>query len=201
MKILIFDNYDSFTYNLVQYVHELGAEVIVKLNDKVTLPEIQKINVNGIIFSPGPGTPIKPQDVGICSEIVQKLTGKIPILGVCLGHQLIGHLYGANVTYTEPRHGETSVIKVLHKSPLFHDIPPTFEAMRYHSLLLEKTNFPKDLLITAETKDGLIMAIEHEKKKLYGFQFHPESIGTKCGKMLIKNFLEICQEKFQERKF
>ncbi len=185
------DNYDSFTYNLMQYVRELDVEVIVELNNKITLDEIQTMHPDGIILSPGPGTPLTPEDVGICTDIIKKLS--IPTLGVCLGHQLMGHLHGGTIIRTEPKHGQPSPIHQRGLSPLFKDLPNPFEAMRYHSLIVDKDNFPEALTITAETEDGIIMAFEHKEKPLYGVQFHPESIGTPHGKTIISNFLNLCQ--------
>ncbi len=191
MNILIIDNYDSFTYNLVQFVREFGAEVIVKLNDEVTLEDIEKMDIEGIILSPGPGTPLNADDVGICTDIIKNVS--LPILGVCLGHQLIGHLHGGTVTHIEPQHGQPSAIHQIGSSPLFANLPNPFDAMRYHSLVIGKENFPEELTITAETEEGIIMAVEHTSKPLYGVQFHPESIGTPHGKEIIANFLQICQ--------
>jgi anthranilate synthase component 2 len=192
MKILIIDNYDSFTYNLMQYVQMSGAKTVVELNDKINLEEIFKLNIDGIILSPGPGTPLNPKDVGVCTDIIKNLAGRIPILGVCLGHQLIGHLYGGKIAKIEPRHGQKSLIKKKINSKILQNINGNFEAMRYHSLVIEKENFPSELNITATTKDGIIMAIEHFNYQVYGVQFHPESIGTFEGKKIIENFLEVC---------
>jgi len=191
MNILIIDNYDSFTYNLVQYVQEQGAEVVVAKNDEITLEDIKAMDIAGIILSPGPGTPLNQDDVGICTDIIKKAS--LPILGVCLGHQLIGHLHGGSIAYTEPKHGEKSTIHKMGSSKLFKNIPDTFDGMRYHSLIVERENIPTEFTITAETEDGMIMAFEHNTKPLYGMQFHPESIGTPCGKEIIGNFLKICQ--------
>ncbi len=192
MKILIIDNYDSFTYNLMQLVQMSGAETVVALNDEINLEDISKLDIDGIILSPGPGTPVNSDDVGICSEVIKSLAGRIPILGVCLGHQLIGHLYGGKIAKIEPKHGQQSRIQKSFDNQLLKNIPNSFQAMRYHSLVVKKEKFPRELEITATTEDGTIMAIQHFNYQVYGVQFHPESIGTREGQKIIQNFLEVC---------
>ncbi len=186
MFILI-DNYDSFTYNLCHYLIELGAGVEVHLNDKISTREITRLGVEGIILSPGPKT---PDDAGICLEVVDKFAGKLPILGVCLGHQAIGQAFGGRVVQApELMHGKTSDIHHAGDG-LFAGLPSPFSATRYHSLTLEEESFPKELKITAKTIEGVIMGLEHETLPLYGVQFHPESILSQHGHALLKNFLD-----------
>jgi anthranilate synthase component 2 len=188
MKILLIDNYDSFTYNLYHYLIQAGAsEVLVKRNDEITLAEITKMKPDGIVLSPGPCT---PDEAGICLEVVKKLQGKFSILGVCLGHQSIGQTFGGKIVTTYPMHGKVS--KITHDGKgLFKDIPSPLKVTRYHSLIIEKSSCPKNLEITAETEDGIIMAVTDEKLKIYGVQFHPESIASEGGHQLIKNFLNL----------
>jgi anthranilate synthase component 2 len=184
--IFLLDNYDSFTYNLFQYISELGENVKVERNDKITLQELEKIQPKKIIISPGPS---HPKNAGNSVEIIKKFAGKIPILGVCLGHQCIAHAYGGMVIKAkEIYHGKSS--KIYHNNQgIFKNLPDPFEAVRYHSLAVEKKSLPKDFEITATTKNDIIMGIKHKKFDLEGVQFHPESIKTECGKQLIKNFL------------
>ena len=187
--ILVIDNYDSFTYNLVQYLGELGAEIVVKRNDEVTIDEIvNEINPDRIVISPGPGTPL---DAGVSLEVIEKLSGKIPILGVCLGHQSIAHVFGADVVRApEPIHGKPS--DVSHDgSGIFNELQDPFEVGRYHSLVVEEESLPDMLRVTAKTKDGIVMGIEHTEDPTFGVQFHPESILTGSGKNLLRNFLTI----------
>ncbi len=187
MSILLLDNYDSFTYNLVQYLSELGTEVEVYRNDAVTVSEIERLQPERIVLSPGPG---RPENAGIMNELVDAVAGRIPILGVCLGHQSIAQVYGGIIGYApELMHGKTSEIH--HDgSKLFRGLPNPFVATRYHSLVVERTSLPMGLKVTAETDDGVIMALEHRSKPIYGVQFHPESILTTSGKDLLSNFLE-----------
>jgi len=191
--ILIIDNYDSFTYNLYQYVGEIYKDVKVIRNDKFTIEELKKLPLKGIIISPGPG---RPENAGLSIEVIKAFEGKLPIMGICLGHQAIGQAYGGKViSAPEIKHGKTSIINHNGKG-LFEGLEDNLKVMRYHSLIVEKSTLPKNLEITAQTKDGLIMAIKHKKFQTYGLQFHPESIFTKAGKMLIKNFVEvICNAK------
>jgi len=186
--ILVIDNYDSFTYNLVQYFGELGAELIVRRNDKVGLDEIEKLQPERICISPGPGTPL---DAGISNELIRQFGPRIPILGVCLGHQCIGHVFGGEIVRA-PRlmHGKTSPI--LHEGDgVFHGLPNPFEATRYHSLVVRRETFPAELEILAETSDGEIMGLRHRRFPIHGVQFHPESILTEEGKRLLTNFLAL----------
>lgn len=184
--ILLIDNYDSFTYNLRQYLGELGADVVVYRNDAITIEEIRKLGPEKIIISPGPG---KPENAGISVELVKELGKDIPVLGVCLGHQAIGVAYGGKVLRAPfPVHGKTSMIHH-NGGGIYKGLPNPFEATRYHSLIVEKESLPEELIITSET-DGLIMGLKHVKYPVEGVQFHPESILTKEGKQLLANFLE-----------
>lgn len=188
--ILMIDNYDSFTYNLVQYGWELGADMKVYRNDMITISEIEKLNPRGIIISPGPG---RPENSGITVEVIEKLGGKTPILGVCLGHQAIGYAFGGKIIKsTEIYHGKVS--KINHnKNDIFSRIETPFTATRYHSLVISPENFPKNELdITAWTENNIIMAVKHKKFPIWGVQFHPESILTEYGHKLIENFLNQC---------
>ena len=186
--ILVIDNYDSFTYNLVQYLGELGADLKVFRNDKITLSEIKKLKPKKIVISPGPG---KPKDAGISESVIRQFGKRIPILGVCLGHQAIGEVFGGHIVGAKKlMHGKTSAIQ--HNGEgLFKGIKNPFDATRYHSLLVERKSFPKVLSITAETKEKEIMGLQHKTYPIYGVQFHPESILTVEGKKLLKNFLEL----------
>ena len=188
--ILMIDNYDSFTYNLVQYLGELGAEVETVRNDAVGISDIENMAPDGIVISPGPGT---PDDAGICLEVVAALGEKIPLLGVCLGHQCIGQAYGGEVVRAgRVMHGKTSMID--HESVgVFHGLPQPFEATRYHSLILQNESLPECLKVTAWTEFGSqreIMGVRHATHPVEGVQFHPESILTRCGHDLLRNFLE-----------
>jgi len=186
--ILMIDNYDSFTYNLVQYLGELGAKVKVYRNDKISINDIKKLKPKKIVISPGPG---RPEDAGISPAVIREFAGKIPILGVCLGHQAIGFVYGAKIIISKkPMHGKTSLI-YHNKKDIFRSIPNPFEATRYHSLLVDKKTLPKCLEITAWTKKGEIMGLRHIHLPLWGVQFHPESILTKSGKDILNNFLSL----------
>ena len=186
--ILMIDNYDSFTYNLVQYFGELGEDVVVHRNDKVTINEVEHLNPSRIVISPGPCTPEK---AGISIELVSYFAGKIPLLGVCLGHQSIARAFGGKIIKAgKLMHGKTSMVK--HDSRnLFKDLPNPFEATRYHSLVLDKNTIPDKFEVTATSDDGEIMGIRHKKMFVEGVQFHPESILTTSGKELLKNFLEM----------
>jgi anthranilate synthase/aminodeoxychorismate synthase-like glutamine amidotransferase len=184
--ILLLDNYDSFTYNLAQYLGELGCAVEVHRNDKISVEEIQRRKPEKIVISPGPCT---PQDAGICVDLVPRLAGKIPILGVCLGHQAIGAAFGGKIIRAPKLfHGKTSEIHHDGKG-VFRKLPDPFTATRYHSLIVERKSLPRELHITAETDDGIIMGFRHKKFPIEGVQFHPESVLTKSGKELLKNFL------------
>jgi len=186
--ILVIDNYDSFTFNLVQFLGELGAEVEVRRNDKITVPEIEKLAPEKIVISPGPCT---PNEAGISLDVVRELGGKIPMLGVCLGHQSIGQAFGGRVIRAPYlMHGKISPIHHDGKS-IFKGLNQDFIATRYHSLIVERESLPAELEISAETADGLIMGLRHREMKIEGVQFHPESILTEPGKALLKNFLEL----------
>lgn len=184
--ILVIDNYDSFTYNLVQYLGELGAELEVRRNDEVDVPAIQELAPEKIVISPGPCT---PNEAGVSLAVVEQLAGKIPILGVCLGHQSIGQAFGGKVIGAPTiMHGKVSEICHDGKS-IFKDLPDPFVATRYHSLVVERESLPDCLEISAETTDGIIMGLRHKELAVEGVQFHPESILTGEGKNLLKNFL------------
>ena len=186
--ILIIDNYDSFTYNLVQYIGSINPDLEVHRNDKITLDEITEKQPDRIVISPGPG---KPEDAGISIEIIKEFGKDIPIFGICLGHQAITVAYGGRVDRAnEIVHGKTSQIQHT-QSVIFKGIPEKFEATRYHSLVAIEDSFPSNLKITARTDNGLIMALEHKDYPIFGVQFHPESIITEHGKKMIQNFLEV----------
>ena len=184
--LLLLDNYDSFTYNLYQYLAELGAQVEVRRNDQVTLEEIEQMQPERIVISPGPCT---PNEAGLSCQVIERFGPRIPLLGVCLGHQAIGQVYGGRVIRApEPMHGKTSLI--YHNGQgVLHDLPRPFEANRYHSLIVERETLPAELEITAESADGLIMGLRHRRYPVQGVQFHPESIMTPDGKDLLHNFL------------
>lgn len=185
--ILVIDNYDSFTYNIVQEMGELGAELCVLRNDEVTLDEIKAMNPSHIVISPGPGY---PRDAGISMDVIREMGESTPVLGVCLGHQCIGEVYGGVVSHARAlMHGKTSL--VYHKGdPLFTGIPSPFEATRYHSLVVYEDTLPPVLEITAYTEDGEIMGLRHKQFPVIGVQFHPESILTKSGIRMLENFIE-----------
>lgn len=192
MKTLIIDNYDSFTYNLFQYIGELSGNPVVLENDKITLQQIHDLDPTHIVISAGPGTVENLEDFGISYEVIEKFMNKVPILGVCLGHQGIVKTLGGQITHAPTvMHGKQSTIE--HQgSTIFKNIPKSFIAMRYHSLCASHYNFPRELNITAKSKeDNVIMAVEHCKYPLFGIQFHPESFGTEVGKTILENFLSI----------
>jgi anthranilate synthase/aminodeoxychorismate synthase-like glutamine amidotransferase len=185
-KILIIDNYDSFTYNLVQYFGELGCETIVRRNDEITVSEIEALAPDGICISPGPG---RPEDAGISNEVVRQLGAKTPILGVCLGHQCIGAVFGGEIVgAARLMHGKTSLVEH-HNSGVFSNLPNPFDATRYHSIVVQRETLPACLEITAETAEGEIMGLQHRELPIHGVQFHPESILTSEGKALLRNFV------------
>jgi len=186
--ILVIDNYDSFTYNLVQYLGELGAEPKVVRNDQTTVAEIERLAPQRIVISPGPKT---PTDAGICLEVIEKMAGRTPILGVCLGHQAIGQAFGGKVIRApELMHGKTSLISHDGKT-IFQGLANPFPATRYHSLIVERASLPACLEVSASSPDGLIMGLRHRQWKVEGVQFHPESVLTEAGKQLLANFLRL----------
>lgn len=186
--ILLLDNYDSFTWNLYQYLTELGAEVVTRRNDQITVAEAEALAPERIVISPGPCT---PREAGVACDLIRALGPRAPVLGVCLGHQCVGAVFGGHIIRApEPVHGKTSLI--------YHDgegmlagLPRPFEAIRYHSLIVERASLPSALSITAETADGLVMGLRHREYPIYGVQFHPESIMTTVGKDLLRNFLDL----------
>ena len=191
MKLLVIDNYDSFTYNLVHFLGELGADSEVFRNDKITLDEIAAMAPEGIVLSPGPGT---PRQAGICLALIDRFKATTPILGVCLGHQAIGEAMGGDVIRApQLMHGKTSKINHTGKG-LFRGLNSGFEATRYHSLIVKPETLPKDLEITASTDDGLIMGLQHKSFPLHGVQFHPESIASENGHALLQNFLNLSRD-------
>jgi anthranilate synthase/aminodeoxychorismate synthase-like glutamine amidotransferase len=195
--LLIIDNYDSFTYNLVQYFGELGAEPVVRRNDEITVAEIEALQPEAVVISPGPCT---PKEAGISNEVIAQIGPKLPVLGVCLGHQCIGHVYGGAVVRAgRLMHGKTSPI--LHDNTgVFADLPSPFEATRYHSLLIDPPTVPASLVVTAHTAEGEIMGVRHKEFPIHGVQFHPESILTRHGKDLLKNFLRITSDFHAKKK-
>ena len=190
--ILLIDNYDSFSYNLYQLVGSLlkkGQEIQVIRNDEMTVEEIKVMQPERIILSPGPG---RPENAGVCEAVVKAFAGKIPILGVCLGHQAICQVYGGKVTYAEQlMHGKQSEIELDVSCPIFKGLPTRVQAARYHSLAAEADSLPRELKVTARTAAGEVMAVAHETYKVYGLQFHPESILTPDGTRMLKNFMEV----------
>ena len=193
--ILLIDNYDSFSYNLFQLVGTLNPDIRVVRNDLLSVPEIVALSPEAILLSPGPG---RPADAGICEEAVQKLSGKIPILGVCLGHQAICEAFGGTVGYAKTlMHGKSSLTKLAPSCPLFQDLPPEIPVARYHSLAAQEP-LPPDLEAAAVAEDGEIMALQHKTHPTFGLQFHPESILTPDGETILKNFLTFAQNQKQE---
>lgn len=187
--VLLIDNYDSFSYNLFQLVGELDPDIRVVRNDALSVDDIRRLAPSRIILSPGPG---RPEDAGICMDVVKNLSGEYPILGVCLGHQAICTSFGATVTYAERlMHGKSSLVKLDTSSPLFKGLNAKEEVARYHSLAADKKTIPECLSIIAETDDGEVMAVQHTSHKTYGVQFHPESILTPQGRVMLRNFLDI----------
>ncbi len=185
MRVLVIDNYDSFTYNLVQYLGELGAEVIVRRNDEVTPEEISELHPDRIVVSPGPCT---PNEAGVSVPLISDHTNEVPILGVCLGHQSIGQAFGAEIVRGEPVHGKTA--RIHHDGEgVYAGVEQDFVATRYHSLVVEPDSMPECLIVTSRTEDGVIMGIRHKDLPIEGVQFHPESVLTGSGKDLLKNFL------------
>jgi len=186
--ILVIDNYDSFTYNLVQYLGELGGDVVVRRNDEITPDEIESNLPSRILISPGPG---RPDDAGISLELISRFSGRVPILGVCLGHQAIGQVFGGRVVRASTVvHGKASEIQHDGQS-IFKGLDSPFKAGRYHSLVVERESLPACLEVSAETNDGVIMGLRHREKQIEGVQFHPESVLTPAGKRLLQNFLKL----------
>ena len=187
--IILIDNYDSFTFNVFHYLSEIGAKVKVYRNDKITSEEVLRMKPQAIVLSPGPKT---PDDAGICLDLIKK-NKKLPILGICLGHQSIAQAYGASIVECEEiMHGKIDRIEHFQHS-LFKGVSNIFEAARYHSLIIQKQSLPKKMEVIAKTKKNIIMGIAHKEKKIFGLQFHPESIGTKIGKSILTNFLKIIE--------
>lgn len=189
--VLLIDNYDSFSYNLVQLIGELtDGNIKVARNDEITIDEIRKMNPESIILSPGPG---KPEDAGICEDVVRQLKDEYPILGVCLGHQSICEVFGAKVTYAKQlMHGKQSEMTILKEDPIFEGLGESFKGARYHSLSADRNTIPDELeVIAIDGKDGEVMAVKHKEYPIYGLQFHPESVLTPEGKKLVNNFLKL----------
>mgnify|MGYP001259173444 FL=1 len=185
-RVLVIDNYDSFVYNLVQYLGELNAEPLVKRHDAITIDEVENISPDALLISPGPGN---PKQAGISVDLIKWAAGKIPVLGICLGHQCIGEAWGGKIIHApQVMHGKTSLISH-NETGLFKDIKSPFKATRYHSLIVDPNSFPNELEITAKTDDGLIMGLRHRELEIHGLQFHPESVLTSHGHKLIENFL------------
>ncbi|NBR68418.1 MAG: aminodeoxychorismate/anthranilate synthase component II [Actinobacteria bacterium] len=188
-RIVVIDSYDSFVYNIVQYLGELGAEPVVVRNDQVTVDEVRAMEPDGILLSPGPG---RPEEAGIICEAITSFAGEVPVFGVCLGHQAIGHVFGGSVIRaSELMHGKTSMIHH-HNLGVFEGLPTPLEATRYHSLVVDRAGLPETLEITAETADGMIMGLRHRVHDVEGVQFHPESVLTSAGHQLLGNFLARC---------
>lgn len=192
-RVLVIDNYDSFVYNLVQYVGELGADPIVVRNDQISTSEALALEPDGVLLSPGPG---QPQEAGVLCKAIRAFAGVAPIFGVCLGHQAIGHVFGAKIVRApELQHGKTSEINHTGDG-VFKKIISPIQATRYHSLVIEPGSLPADLQITASTKDGVIMGVRHRNLEIEGVQFHPESVLTEHGHEIVKNFITRCKNKF-----
>lgn len=190
--ILLIDNYDSFSYNLVQYIGSVRSDIRVIRNDVYTVEEIEAMKPEAIVISPGPG---RPEDAGICIEVIRYFKDKVPILGVCLGHQAICHAFGGEVSYAkELMHGKTSMAKLTGNSPIFAGIESPTQVARYHSLAAVAEKLPEELLVTAKTADGEIMAVQHRDYPVYGVQFHPESVMTPEGLKMVQNFVETIQK-------
>jgi anthranilate synthase component 2 len=187
--LLIIDNYDSFTYNLVQLAGSIGADIKVIRNDELSVGQIRELGATHIILSPGPGY---PKDAGVCEAVIDTLKGEVPILGVCLGHQAICEVFGAEITLAKRlMHGKQSNIHIANGARVFHGLPPIIQAARYHSLIARKDTLPDELLVIAEDDDGEVMAIKHRNYEIYGLQFHPESILTPQGEVIMRNFMKI----------
>ena len=186
--ILLIDNYDSFSYNVYQLTASIHPDVKVIRNDEMTVEEIEKLAPTHIILSPGPG---KPSDAGICEEVIRHFAGKLPILGICLGHQAICEVFGATITYAKQlMHGKQSMMQIDTSCPIFAGLPETIAGARYHSLAAREETMPEELFVTARTEDGEIMAVKHKDYEIYGVQFHPESILTPKGRIILENFIK-----------
>ena len=188
VRVLVIDNYDSFVYNLVQYIGELGAQPVVYRNDAISVAAAADLQPDGVLVSPGPG---RPEDAGVSMQAIEFFAGRVPVLGVCLGHQCIGALYGGSVVRHQVMHGKTSHVTHDGKG-LFHSIPNPFVATRYHSLVVEAASIPADLEVTATSADGTVMGLRHRRLAVEGVQFHPESILTGDGHRMVANWLDIC---------
>jgi anthranilate synthase component 2 len=187
--ILIIDNYDSFSYNLYQYAGLINPDVKVVKNDDISIEEIEKLNPSHLIFSPGPG---RPADAGITEKAILHFKGKVPMLGVCLGHQAICEVFGAKITYAKTlTHGKTSFVQIANGSPIFRGLAPVIKAARYHSLIAQRDSLPDELLVIAEDEQSQVMGVKHRACDLYGLQFHPESVLTHNGFVIMENFLKI----------
>lgn len=189
-RVLVIDNYDSFVYNLVQYLGELGAEPVVYRNDAITVEQIRELRPDAILISPGPG---RPEDAGVSCDVIATFGDQIPLLGVCLGHQAIGHVYGAEIVRAPLlMHGKTSSVD--HEGVgVLRNVPSPFTATRYHSLVIDRATMPAELEVTAQTADGIVMAVKHRDYQVEGVQFHPESILTEGGHKIVANFLEMAK--------
>ena len=194
--LLLIDNYDSFTYNLVHFLGELGASCDVVRNDKISVKDALKSKPKAIVLSPGPCT---PNEAGICVDLIKEAKGKVPILGVCLGHQAIGQAYGGKIIRVVPMHGKLSKVRHFDKG-MFEGVPQNLEVTRYHSLTVERETLPDCFEITAETSDGVIMGMQHKEHPVHGVQFHPESIATEAGHEMLANFLKAAGFKSNRRK-
>jgi anthranilate synthase component II len=193
--IVLIDNYDSFTFNLVHYLGGLGADVVVHRNNKIPVAGVMALDPDAIVLSPGPCT---PNEAGICLDLIEEASSTIPILGVCLGHQAIGQAFGGKVVRATPRHGKVSEIK--HKGTgVFRGINAPLKATRYHSLVVERESMPRELAVNAETSDGLVMGLIHASLPVHGVQFHPESIASEHGHLMLRNFLDIAATRNEQR--
>jgi len=187
--ILLIDNYDSFSYNLYQFIGMVNPDIRVIKNNEMDAAEIESLGASHIVISPGPG---RPAEAGVCEDVVRRMAGRVPLLGVCLGHQAICEAFGATVTYAkELMHGKTSAVHIANGSPLFRGLPPIIRAARYHSLAAKRDTLPDSLLVIAEDESGEVMGVKHADADLYGLQFHPESVLTPDGQKIIKNFLNL----------
>ncbi|MCL2470019.1 MAG: aminodeoxychorismate/anthranilate synthase component II [Alphaproteobacteria bacterium] len=190
--LLILDNHDSFTYNLYQIAGAYNPDIKVAYNDQISVAEIEALRPAHIMISPGPG---RPKDAGICEEAISYFAGKIPILGICLGHQALCEVFGAEITYAKSlMHGKTSMVHIANGNPIFRGLPPLMQAGRYHSLAADRSTLPDELLVIAETDDSEVMGVKHRDFNLFGLQFHPESILTPQGGKIIENFLRIGEQ-------